>query len=43
MITKVELDREGRKVRVFHSTAKGQTSWTHPYREKKGCEVCRKL
>jgi hypothetical protein len=40
MITRVELDKHGNKARVYHQTDGGREAWTHPYHERKGCEVC---
>jgi hypothetical protein len=49
IVTKVEVDKAGKKVRVYHHKqgrgAEGQgvrEAWTHPYDEKATCEVCQK-
>lgn len=48
MTTKVELDRAGAKVRVYHETrgrgrgAQVTAAWTHPYAERATCETCQK-
>lgn len=38
--TKVELNKQGVKERVYHANQNGSVAWTHPYSEKKTCEVC---
>jgi len=51
-VTKIEADREGKPVRVYHRNGgpyaiagsrdchKATLSWTHPVNEKAGCPVC---
>lgn len=38
--TAVYLDRNGRRVAVYHCTGKGE-AWTHPYPRRKACVTCR--
>jgi hypothetical protein len=46
MITKIEADREGEPLRVFHragQTSQGRDSkyaWTHPLAERTECSAC---
>lgn len=37
--TAVYLDRDGKRVAVYHCTAKGE-AWTHPYQGRKACATC---
>lgn len=43
VITRVELDKTGKKVRTFHMTPSGLDMWEHPYDERDECEECKKF
>ena len=36
--TYVELDKDGRKARVFHRSPR--YAWAHDFDKKKDCEIC---
>lgn len=38
--TAVELNKAGKKVRVFHRSPSQAEAWTHPYAGRKRCEAC---
>lgn len=43
MVTKVEGDRDGNPVRIYHEAGvKGRYSWVHPYDERESCDACTK-